>query len=74
MPNFDSHTTTSFTYTLGVGVQRNVTPHLQAGIGYEFADWGSSKLSPATGQTTSGVLSLSHFYTNGVLANLTYSA
>jgi opacity protein-like surface antigen len=74
MSNFASDTTTAFTYTLGVGVQRHLNPHWQAGVGYEFADWGKSQLSRASGQTLNNGLSLSHLYTNGFLVNLTYLA
>lgn len=74
MPNFASNTTAAFTYTLGVGVERNINLHCQVGIGYEFADWGMSQLSRASGQTLNTGLSLSHLYTNGLLFNLTYSA
>lgn len=74
MPNFASNTETTFTYALGIGVQHQFDPHWQFGIGYEFADWGQSHLDAAPSQTTSQGLSLSHFYTNGILANLTYSA
>lgn len=74
MSNFASNTTTAFTYTLGVGVQRHLNQHWQAGIGYEFADWGKSQLSRASGQTLNSGLSLSHLYTNGLLFNLTYHA
>ena len=74
MSNFANNTTTAFTYTLGVGVERHINPHWQAGIGYEFADWGKSQLNRASGQTLNNGLSLSHLYTNGFLFNLTYSA
>lgn len=74
MSPFESHTTTAFTYTLGTGVQRNVTQHLALGVGYEFADWGKSSLARAEGQTLGSGLSLNHLYTNGLLFNLTYSA
>lgn len=74
MSNFASNTATTITYTLGAGVQRRLSQHWQAGIGYEFADWGKSPLSRASGQTFNNGLSLSHLYTNGFLLNLTYSA
>ena len=74
MSNFASNTTTAFTYTLSAGVQRQLNQHWQAGIGYEFADWGRSQLNRASGQTLNSGLSLSHLYTNGLLFNLTYSA
>lgn len=74
MPNFANHTITTFTYTLGAGIQRNLNAHWQAGMGYEFADWGQSQLHRAAGQTLNTGLSLSHLYTNGFLLNLTYHA
>ena len=72
--NFSSNTITSFTYTLGIGMQRLLTENWQAGIGYEFADWGKSQLGAAAGQTSENGLSLTHLYTNGVMLNLTYTA
>jgi opacity protein-like surface antigen len=74
MSNFASNTIAAFTYTLGVGVERHLNQHWQAGVGYEFADWGRSQLNRASGQTLNSGLFLSHLYTNGLLFNLTYSA
>ncbi len=73
MSNFANNTTTAFTYTFGVGVERHLNSHWRAGMGYEFADWGRSQLSRASGQTLNSGLLLSHLYTNGFLFNLTYS-
>ncbi|MFN7097540.1 MAG: outer membrane protein [Gammaproteobacteria bacterium] len=70
--NFTSNTTTAFTYTLGIGIQRALTKHWQIGAGYEFSDWGKSELGRATGQTMGSGLSLSHLYTNAFLLNLTF--
>ena len=72
--NFSSHTQTSFTYTLGAGVQKALSAHWQVGAGYEFADWGQSQLHRAVGQIMGSGLGLSHLYTNGLLLNLTYTA
>ena len=71
MPNFNSRTKTSFTYTLGFGVQHQLSKNWQAGIGYEFADWGKSQLAPDSSGNSAG-LSLSHLYTNSLLFNFTY--
>lgn len=73
-PNFASHTRSTFTYTLGAGVQKVLNTHWQIGVGYEFADWGKSNLGRAYGQTLNTGLQLNHLYTNGVLLNLTYVA
>jgi opacity protein-like surface antigen len=72
--NFEDHTKTAFTYTLGAGVQKPISEHWQMGVGYEFADWGKSGLNRAAGQTLNTGLALNHLYTNGVLFNLTYIA
>ncbi len=74
LPNFASNTQTSFTYTLGAGVQKWLKPHWQLGAGYEFADWGQSQLGRASGQTLNSGLHLNHLYTSGVIVNLTYLA
>lgn len=71
-PNFASHTNSTFTYTLGAGVQKTINQHWQVGLGYEFADWGKSNLGRAAEQTLNSGLQINHFYTNGLLFNLTY--
>lgn len=72
--NFTNRTKTAFTYTLGAGLQTAIDDHWQAGVGYEFADWGKSELGRAAGQTLNSGLKLNHLYTNGVIFNLTYVA
>ncbi|KTD25873.1 MULTISPECIES: outer membrane protein [Legionella] len=72
--HFSSHTKTAFTYTLGAGVQKAINGHWQVGAGYEFADWGKSKLGRVSGAAINSGLSLNHLYTHGVLFNLTYVA
>ena len=71
-PNFSSNTKTSFTYTVGAGIDYKLTKNWQVGVGYEFADWGKSQLARASGQTLSSGLILNHLYTNGFLLNITY--
>lgn len=71
-PHFQSNTTTAFTYTLGLGVQRALTPHWQVGMGYEFADWGQNSLARAPGQSIGDGLALNHLYTNELLFSLSY--
>lgn len=71
-PDFTNHTTTEFTYTVGAGLQRTIARNCQVGIGYEFADWGSSYLGRAPGQTTRRGLDLNHLYTNGLLFSISY--
>ena len=71
-PSFQSHTTTAFTYTAGVGMQKTLNRHWQVGLGYLFSDWGKSQFSAAPGQTLNTAPSLSHIYVNSVLFNLSY--
>lgn len=71
-PNFTNYTSTSFTYTVGAGIQRALTQHCVVGLGYDFGDWGASHLSTAPGQTVGGGLSLHHLYTNGLLFSISY--
>lgn len=71
-PNFVSHSKTTFTYTLGAGIQKVLNEHWQVGAGYEFADWGQSSLGRAKDQTLNTGLTLNHLYTNGILFNFTY--
>jgi opacity protein-like surface antigen len=71
-PPFGSNTTTTFVYTLGIGLQKSLTTHLQVGIGYEFADWGKTQLSRMPGQTQDQGLTLNHLYSNQVLFSLFY--
>lgn len=73
-PAFQSSTTTSFTYTLGAGIQKSLNEHWQAGLGYEFADWGNSQLARASGQTLNSGLSLSNLYTNSLQFSVSYIA
>lgn len=73
-PDFADHTQTSFTYTLSAGFQYAFNSKWQVGMGYEFADWGKSQFGKAQGQLSDDRLTLNHFYTNGLLVNLTYLA
>ncbi len=72
--NFANNIQTSFTYTVGAGVQKILNQNWQMGMGYEFADWGKSQLSRAASQTINSGLNLNHLYTNGLIFNLTYIA
>lgn len=73
-PNFESYTMTAFTYTLGIGIQKPLTKNWQIGAGYEFANWGKSKLGTASDETTGQTLSLSNLYTHSFLLNVSYLA
>lgn len=70
--NFASHTKTAFSYTFGAGVDKQLSNHWYAGIGYEFLDFGKSRLDRAPGQTMNSGLSMNHLYTHGILINIGY--
>ncbi|MDX2345444.1 MAG: porin family protein [Legionella sp.] len=72
-PNFKNQTKTSFSYTFGLGLQKAIIPQIQAAIGYEFADWGRSKLARANNQTLNQGLSLKHFYAQQLQFSLFYT-
>ena len=71
-PPFNSKTTTTFVYTLGVGLQKALTTNLQIAVGYEFADWGKTQLSRANGQTLTQGLTLNNLYSNQLQLSLFY--
>jgi opacity protein-like surface antigen len=71
-PPFNSNTTTTFIYTLGIGLQKSLTSHLQVALGYEFADWGKTQLSRAYNQTLNQGLTLNHLYANQIQLSLIY--
>mgnify|MGYP000653242977 CR=1 FL=1 len=70
--NFRNKTRTGFSYTLAAGVQKSWCTNWQAGVRYEFADWGRSILGRAPEQTLNSGLRLNHLYTNGVIFHLSY--
>ncbi|MDP3561784.1 MAG: porin family protein [Legionellaceae bacterium] len=69
---FKSNVNTSFTYTLGAGFQEILNDHWQAGVGYEFANWGKTSLDHAPAQTINQGPLINNFYINSFLLNLTY--
>lgn len=73
-PLFTSNNEVAFTYSLGAGFQRVLSKHLQAGIGYEFADWGRSALGRMSGQTINNGPEFSHLYTQQLQFSITYLA
>ncbi len=68
-----NRTQTSFSYTVGAGIDLDVTNRMRIGIGYRFADLGAFKLGQASVNhaNVSGTLSQSHLYTNALLGQVT---
>lgn len=73
-PMFANHTSTSFSYNAGLGVDVDIPCNWRFGIGYRFTDLGKVQLGSGVIDTTpiTGTLSQSHFYNHEVLAQLTY--
>ena len=72
-PPFTSNTVTALTYAFGAGLQGEVTPHIQVGVGYEFSDWGKNNLGAANGQTTGNRLGTNHLYVNELQFSVLYT-
>lgn len=72
-PLFDAHTKTSFIYAFGIGLEKALNQQWRFSVGYEFADWGSSALSKAEGQSTSYGLTLNHLFMNNILFGMSYA-
>lgn len=70
---YANYTAVAFAYTVGAGLQTNINKNWQIGVGYQFADLGKSFLNYySNGQVTAKGPKLAHFYTNEVVANLSY--
>ncbi|MCX7117418.1 MAG: porin family protein [Legionellales bacterium] len=69
---FTKRTTTSFAYTVGVGVQKAISLHWQWGIEYAFSNWGKSQLGPIAGFDTTNTPGLNHLYVNQLMLNITF--
>jgi opacity protein-like surface antigen len=71
---YQNNTATSFTYTLGAGIDVDVTNNVRFGVGYRFSDLGTVQLGKAIINNTqvSGSLAQSSLYTNAILAQITW--
>jgi hypothetical protein len=71
---FANHSQHSFTWAVGMGIDYDMTAHLRAGAGYQFADLGSASLGETTASTTTQTLSIPHLYTNQLHFQVTFLA
>ena len=79
-PSFANHTQSSFSYSLGAGIEREIEEHIRLGLGYRFSDLG--KASFGLGQVMMNTyaapvpftLVSSHAYSNQLLVQLSYIA
>ena len=70
---YQNRTISSFSYSLGFGVDVDLTSQVRLGIGYRFVDAGKFQLGSAMIDTTAvtGLLPSSHLYLNEALVQLT---
>lgn len=73
-PAFACNTTSSFTYIVGVGLQKAINLNWRAGVEYTFSDWGSGEFAVPSGQNLSNVFSFSGLNVNSLMFNITYLA
>lgn len=64
MAPFANKTKTSFTYSIGTGVQMITNDSFTVGLGYELSDLGQAQLGPSLSQTTNETPSLKRVYLN----------
>jgi hypothetical protein len=68
---FTTGSTVAFSYTLGAGIQKMLSPNWQVGVGAEFADWGKNYLG-GDGATLSQGPGMPHLYTTALMFSLGY--
>ena len=71
-PAFNAKRTSALTYMVGAGLQKAINTHWQASLGYAFSDWGKSQFNKATGETLDNAPSMSHYYVNSLVFQLSY--
>jgi len=71
---YEDKTYTSFSYSVGTGLDFNVGESIRLGVGYRFSDLGKVTLGKATidGATVKDSLYESHFCINLILAQVTF--
>lgn len=69
---FANHTTHSFTYSAGLGLDVNITDNIRIGASYRYLDLGRARLNPSPLQQSTTKLSYTHLYTNEFLMQLSY--
>jgi opacity protein-like surface antigen len=71
---FADHTTTSFSYNIGLGIDFDVAPNTRFGVGYRFADFGKAETGKAMidNVPTTNKLTTEHVYAHEVLAQLSF--
>jgi opacity protein-like surface antigen len=71
---FSNHTSTNFSYSVGFGLDRDITDHTRIGVGYRFSDLGQARTGNGIINvvSTTNTLSQAHLYLNELQAQITF--
>jgi opacity protein-like surface antigen len=77
-PQFNNHSQTQFSYSLGLGVETDITKNVRIGVGYRYSNFGTPNLG--NGLVTFGnyqaavpfTIGNSNSYTNQFIARISY--
>ena len=69
---FANKTVNSFTYSVGLGLEMDMTKNLRFGIGYNYVKLGSAGLGVVSGQESTDTIKLNNFNTNEVMLHFSY--
>ncbi|MDX1901229.1 MAG: outer membrane beta-barrel protein [Gammaproteobacteria bacterium] len=70
--SFANHSATSFSYTVGLGVDVDVSTHVRLGGSYRYVDLGQAGLGTTASQSSTQTLNYNHLKTNEFLVQLDY--
>lgn len=79
-PLFDNNTHTAFSYSLGLGVDTDITQQVRLGLGYRYSSFGKASLGDGRivfnnySFPTSFAPSITNFYANQFIAQISYLA
>jgi len=69
---FDNHTTSAFTYSIGIGADVDVAEHWRLGAGYRFVDLGKACLGVSPLQSSTETICSTHMNANEILVQISY--
>lgn len=71
-PGFNGHTSYSFAYLWGVGIEMDLNDHFRLGGLYHYVNLGQIRLGTSSSQTTTDTLNNNHLNINEILLQLSY--
>lgn len=73
MSPYRNHSVNSFAYSVGAGLMYNLNSAVAAGLGYQFADLGKTRLGVSDAQQTRQTPSINHLFLHQLLINITWN-